>query len=100
VLVANGMEKLSEAAQLVVSELVTNACIHVHDSVIAIECEAALDVAIVAVWDESPVGPEIRLADIDAEGGRGLLLVASLSDRWGWYECLGGKTVWAEVSRA
>ncbi|MEU8624442.1 ATP-binding protein [Streptomyces sp. NPDC048669] len=35
--------------------------------------------------------------DGDGEGGRGLLLVAALADRWGWYPCSDGpgKTVWA-----
>ncbi|MFE6492816.1 ATP-binding protein [Streptomyces sp. NPDC057748] len=34
------------------------------------------------------------------EGGRGLLLVAALADRWGWYPCADGpgKTVWAVCS--
>ncbi|MFF9511973.1 ATP-binding protein [Streptomyces sp. NPDC014724] len=33
----------------------------------------------------------------DQDGGRGLLLVAALTDRWGWYPCTDGpgKTVWA-----
>ncbi|MET8437687.1 ATP-binding protein [Streptomyces sp900116325] len=33
----------------------------------------------------------------DLEGRRGLLLVAALTDRWGWYPCIDGpgKTVWA-----
>ncbi|WP_405718682.1 ATP-binding protein [Streptomyces sp. NBC_00046] len=33
-------------------------------------------------------------------GGRGLLLVAALADRWGWYPCADGpgKTVWAVCS--
>lgn len=33
----------------------------------------------------------------DGEGGRGLLLVAALANRWGWYPCADGpgKTVWA-----
>ncbi|MFH8474137.1 ATP-binding protein [Streptomyces sp. NPDC018000] len=34
---------------------------------------------------------------LDGDGGRGLLLVAALTDRWGWYPCADGpgKTVWA-----
>ncbi|MFF9320123.1 ATP-binding protein [Streptomyces sp. NPDC014735] len=36
-------------------------------------------------------------ASDDQEDGRGLLLVAALTDRWGWYPCADGpgKTVWA-----
>nr|WP_240450155.1 ATP-binding protein [Streptomyces sp. S1] len=39
-------------------------------------------------------GPEL------ADGGRGLLLVERLADRWGWYPRVGapGKTVWAECA--
>lgn len=35
----------------------------------------------------------------EGDGGRGLLLVAALTDRWGWYPCTDrpGKTVWAVV---
>ncbi|RPK88807.1 MULTISPECIES: ATP-binding protein [Streptomyces] len=35
----------------------------------------------------------------DQEGGRGLLLVAALTDRWGWYPRADGpgKTVWAAL---
>ncbi|MFE3903964.1 ATP-binding protein [Streptomyces sp. NPDC059153] len=38
--------------------------------------------------------------DDGGEGGRGLLLVAALADRWGWYPCADGpgKTVWAVCS--
>ncbi|WP_406468354.1 ATP-binding protein [Streptomyces sp. NBC_01594] len=37
------------------------------------------------------------LAPDNVDGGRGLLLVAALTDRWGWYPCIDGpgKTVWA-----
>ncbi|MFD9647984.1 ATP-binding protein, partial [Streptomyces sp. NPDC059082] len=43
-----------------------------------------------------PPRPEGELAD----GGRGLLLVERLADRWGWYPRVGapGKTVWAECA--
>ncbi|WP_405939750.1 ATP-binding protein [Streptomyces sp. NBC_00726] len=44
--------------------------------------------------------PDAR-GDVDGDGneGRGLLLVAALTDRWGWFPCADGpgKTVWAVV---
>ncbi|MFB7549804.1 ATP-binding protein [Streptomyces sp. NPDC056154] len=45
------------------------------------------------------VDPSDNLDD-DGEGGRGLLLVAALADRWGWYPCADGpgKAVWAVCS--
>ncbi|MHC0431827.1 ATP-binding protein [Streptomyces sp. O3] len=61
-----------------------------------------------AVRDPSATGPEARggqgdtdtaeLADFSAESGRGLFLVDSFSDSWGWHPLAGalrGKVVWA-----
>ncbi|AXE81286.1 ATP-binding protein [Streptomyces atratus] len=41
--------------------------------------------------------PALAEPSDDLDGGRGLLLVAALTDRWGWYPCADGpgKTVWA-----
>ena len=52
---------------------------------------------VVFVWDASP-RPPAQAADpgADAEGGRGLLLVEALSERWGHFGYDGdGKVVWA-----
>lgn len=44
-----------------------------------------------------PAAADTASADQESEGGRGLVLVAALADRWGWYPCADGpgKTVWA-----
>ncbi|MFF0401006.1 ATP-binding protein [Streptomyces sp. NPDC005248] len=41
--------------------------------------------------------PALAEPSNDLGGRRGLLLVAALTDRWGWYPCIDGpgKTVWA-----
>ncbi|WP_405687154.1 ATP-binding protein [Streptomyces sp. NBC_00057] len=41
--------------------------------------------------------PALTEPSNDLDAGRGLLLVAALTDRWGWYPCVDGpgKTVWA-----
>ncbi|WP_328877480.1 SpoIIE family protein phosphatase [Streptomyces sp. NBC_00299] len=90
---------LSEAsftAELVVSELVTNAIrygIHpirlrlIHDARTLI-CE---------VSDTSHTAPHLRRAKTFDEGGRGLLLVAQLTQRWGSRHTADGKTIWAEI---
>ncbi|WP_369275178.1 SpoIIE family protein phosphatase [Streptomyces sp. R11] len=90
---------LSEAsftAELVVSELVTNAIrygIHpirlrlIHDARTLI-CE---------VSDTSHTAPHLRRAKTFDEGGRGLLLVAQLTQRWGSRHTPDGKTIWAEM---
>jgi hypothetical protein len=54
---------------------------------------------VIEVWDHSPLDLEPREADADDECGRGLTVVAALSDRWGW-ERTGHdrKVVWAELA--
>ena len=55
---------------------------------------------VIEVWDHSPLGLEPREADADDECGRGLTVVAALSERWGC-ERTGyhRKVVWAELLR-
>lgn len=52
----------------------------------------------VEVWDASPRMPLQRTPDNNAEGGRGLLLVGELTDRWAVSEPVsGGKVVYARL---
>ncbi|MER7834953.1 SpoIIE family protein phosphatase [Streptomyces sp. NPDC096040] len=83
--------------ELVVSELVTNAIRYgshpirlrlIHDTTRLI-CE---------VSDTSHTAPHLRRAKTWDEGGRGLLLVAQLTQRWGTRHTAEGKTIWAELS--
>lgn len=80
--------------ELVVSELVTNAIRYgrspiqlrlIHDRTLI--CE---------VSDASNTAPHLRRARVFDEGGRGLLLVAQLTQRWGSRHTRTGKTIWAE----
>jgi hypothetical protein len=52
---------------------------------------------LIQVWDDDHRHPVCQHAGLDAEAGRGLLLIESLSVRWGCYplEGQGGKIVWA-----
>ncbi|MFE9724850.1 SpoIIE family protein phosphatase [Streptomyces sp. NPDC005794] len=80
--------------ELVVSELVTNAIRYGGDPIrLRLIRDAAL---ICEVIDGSSTAPHLRRARIYDEGGRGLLLVASLTDRWGTRYTATGKTIWAE----
>ncbi|MDX3073604.1 SpoIIE family protein phosphatase [Streptomyces sp. MI02-7b] len=94
-----GLDDVVFTTELVVSELVTNAIryggppiqlrlIRDHRSLI---CE---------VSDGSGTTPHMRRARLSDEGGRGLLLVAQLTDRWGTRHTPAGKTLWAEQSLA
>ena len=54
---------------------------------------------IIEVWDHSPLDLEPHQADAEAECGRGLTVVAALSDRWGWDRTgYRRKVVWAELA--
>jgi anti-sigma regulatory factor (Ser/Thr protein kinase) len=95
----------ADTVELLVSELVTNAiraCADLTAGVAALRLWLSSDHGRVAiqVWDPSPQRPTRRDADPQAEGGRGLLLVDSLSASWGSWQPpgSGGKVVWATVA--
>jgi anti-sigma regulatory factor (Ser/Thr protein kinase) len=90
---------LSDDLQLVVSELVTNAIRHAAPPV-ELEIEADEDTVTVAVADGSAGRPQPRSADLDAEGGRGLLLIDLLSAESGVRPEPPGKTIWASFVRS
>jgi anti-sigma regulatory factor (Ser/Thr protein kinase) len=82
-------------ALLMVSELVTNACVHTG-SEITLHVYADAEVLRVEVGDSGDLPPVLEEWDGRA-GGLGLQLVDQLSDRWGWEPGPGGgKVVWFE----
>jgi anti-sigma regulatory factor (Ser/Thr protein kinase) len=53
----------------------------------------------VEVTDRGGSGvPQLRPVDLDAEGGRGLQLVAGVAARWGWRRRGGWTVTWFELS--
>ncbi|MET9912757.1 SpoIIE family protein phosphatase [Streptomyces sp. NPDC006476] len=89
-----GLDEAAFAAELVLSELVTNAIRHgsgpirvrlLHDR--SLICE---------VSDTSNTAPHLRQAAGTDEGGRGLFLVAQLTRSWGTRYTRQGKVIWAE----
>ena len=106
-----GLEELEYAVELVVSEFVTNAqrisrgingsryggrWIPGVPPVRLWLCSDKQRV-LVQVWDGADHLPEPQGADLEAESGRGLLLVETLSTEWGTLPLEGasGKLVWA-----
>ncbi|ANP51176.1 PAS domain S-box-containing protein [Streptomyces griseochromogenes] len=88
--------EIAFTAELVVSELVTNAIRYgAHPIRLRLIHDAAT--LIVEVSDTSHTAPHLRRAKIFDEGGRGLLLVAQLTQRWGSRHTAEGKTIWAEL---
>ncbi|MER6473413.1 ATP-binding SpoIIE family protein phosphatase [Streptomyces collinus] len=93
-LAAWGLEEAAFVTELVVSELVTNAIRYGEPP---IQLRLIRDRALICeVSDASSTSPHLRRAHAYDEGGRGLLLVAQLTQRWGSRQTGGGKTIWAE----
>ncbi|MEU3762913.1 ATP-binding SpoIIE family protein phosphatase [Streptomyces albogriseolus] len=89
-----GLDDISFVTELVVSELVTNA---VRYGEPPIRLRLIRDRTLICeVTDASSTSPHLRRAHAFDEGGRGLLLVAQLTQRWGSRQADGGKTIWAE----
>ncbi|MFJ3925983.1 SpoIIE family protein phosphatase [Streptomyces sp. NPDC090022] len=91
-----GLDELAFAAELMLSELVTNAVRYggepiqvrlIHDRNLI--CE---------VSDGSSTAPHLRRAASTEEGGRGLFLVAQLAHAWGTRYTPHGKVIWAECA--
>ncbi|MEU8826782.1 SpoIIE family protein phosphatase [Streptomyces sp. NPDC048636] len=88
------LEDASFVTELVVSELVTNAIRHADGP---IQLRLIRDRTLICeVSDASNTAPHMRRARLSDEGGRGLLLVAQLTQRWGTRHAREGKTIWCE----
>lgn len=95
---------LSDIAELLVSELVTNAvqisCADEQTTPVRLWMLANRTRVLILVLDSSPLPPVRMSTSQDDENGRGLLLVDTLSTRWDWYfppQQNGGKVVWALI---
>lgn len=92
-----GLEDLLFTAELVVSELVTNA--YRYGGGTPVTLRLIRDRCLICeVSDSSSTAPHLRRARTTDEGGRGLFLVAQLTERWGTRYTRDGKTVWTELA--
>jgi anti-sigma regulatory factor (Ser/Thr protein kinase) len=91
-----GLADLIPVAELVVSELVTNAVRYAQGTIgLRLVFEGGL---FIEVLDDSAAVPRLRHADNDDERGRGLQVVSQLSRRWGTRRAGAGKIVWCELA--
>jgi anti-sigma regulatory factor (Ser/Thr protein kinase) len=81
-------------AAMLTSELVTNAIAHQPGETVMLVVTCACDQLRVDVHDTSWAVPVLEDAPADAEAGRGLMLVDSLSTSWGFYLTPAGKAVY------
>ncbi|MER7182914.1 SpoIIE family protein phosphatase [Streptomyces hyaluromycini] len=89
-----GLDELSFTTELILSELVTNAIRHGRPPIgVRLLRDRSL---ICEVSDASTTSPHLRYAASTDEGGRGLFLVAQMSERWGTRYTPAGKVIWAE----
>lgn len=99
-----GLTQLTEDAELIVSELVTNAVAHAHPpygNLIATRLERLEYGVRIEVHDANDTKPERLKVSADSESGRGLALVDALTGgQWGVSDREGpGKMVWAICAR-
>ncbi|MEU2658114.1 ATP-binding protein [Streptomyces sp. NPDC007325] len=102
-----------EVARLLVSELATNAIQHAQPtepSEAAAAGSAGVGTIVLRLWptdggiilavsDPDPRPPAPRAHDASASGGRGLVLIQAMANRWGYSPTQPhpGKIVWAEI---
>ncbi|GHD80765.1 hypothetical protein GCM10010336_64930 [Streptomyces goshikiensis] len=90
------LEGTAFAAELLLSELVTNAIRYGREP---IRVRLIFDKSLICeVYDGSSTAPRLRQAASTDEGGRGLFLVAQLAQAWGTRYTTEGKVIWAEFT--
>jgi hypothetical protein len=104
VFVRDLLEQISDVdldvAELIVSELVTNAYQHGSGDIV-LHIRVETDLVFISVGDDDRTEPILRGIDTDSAGGRGVFIVDCLALRWGiTRRATGvGKSVWAEIGR-
>ncbi|MGW1911501.1 SpoIIE family protein phosphatase [Streptomyces sp. NPDC002076] len=99
-----GLEEVVFTAELILSELITNAVRYGSEPITvrllrtAPVSRPAAGTLIFEVSDGSSTSPRLRRAKATDEGGRGLFLVAQFAERWGTRYTPTGKVIWAEQS--
>ncbi|MFI6282013.1 ATP-binding protein [Streptomyces sp. NPDC050988] len=95
-------DALMHTAELVISELVTNALRHAGTGQVSLSVQVVEAGLRIEVDDSNPALPQLCFPlcfpDEHAENGRGLFLVAVLADRYGADPTPTGKRCWAEIA--
>ena len=92
-------EETIEPVMLVANELIANAIVHAHSAPV-LSLVGTGDDLLLRVGDEAGTLGVTRRALPGDDGGRGLLLVEALCDRWGVEADGSGKTVWVTFAHA
>ena len=90
-------DTVHDDAQLVVSELVTNALMH-GDGSLVLRASITGETVQISVTDSGDELPEVLPLDPTRIGGLGLIVVDRIASEWGVSPFPGGKTVWAALT--
>jgi anti-sigma regulatory factor (Ser/Thr protein kinase) len=101
---SHGLGEYADDAEIIMSELVTNAVQHAcangtHTIGVTLTQAGSPAAVTVAVSDSSPHGPIMGDTLANGEQGRGLQIVEALSAHWGWRQEDSGKAVFAVLTR-
>lgn len=92
------LDRLTDEAVLLTSEVVTNALLHAGSHTIRLRLLLLTDGIRVEVDDDSVVVPRPRRVSQTSDTGRGIGLVEVAARSWGTRRRAHGKTVWFEVA--
>ncbi|MFJ5559566.1 ATP-binding protein [Streptomyces sp. NPDC093250] len=103
ILTMHGLIRLVDVAELLATELVSNAVRHTKGPADLRVHWSPPGTLRIGAWDADPQPPEPpRQFGSEAEDGRGLALVRACADVWGWQPLARqgsrGKYVWCELS--
>ncbi|MFI1165301.1 ATP-binding protein [Streptomyces sp. NPDC020801] len=94
-----GVPTVGDETALVITELATNVIKHVGEGTSAtMVLEWKRERLRVEMHDKSRAMPSLHSADCDAEGGRGLNMLAAMAMDWGTVVTVLGKAVWCEIA--
>ncbi len=91
------LPQLSDDAELLTTELVTNAVRHAHGPIDVRAYVRDGFLRLEVADTDVRTAPAPRSAHPDDEGGRGMELVDKLSARWGWRTTTHSKVVWLDL---
>ena len=101
---SRGLGEYADDAEIITSELVTNAVQHAGGNGtqtigVTITYAGSPAAVTIAVSDSSPHRPIRRDTPPGSEQGRGLQIIEALSAHWGWRQEGGGKVIFAVLAR-
>ncbi|MEV6834320.1 ATP-binding protein [Streptomyces sp. NPDC051133] len=109
ILTLHGLTGLVDVAELLATELVSNAVRHTKGPAALRVRRTPEGMVWIGAWDTDPAPPDPprpleQVAELEWEDGRGLGLVRACSEYWGWQPAARfgdrGKYVWCELAAA